>query len=56
MKEEARIFNGERKVSSINSVGKAGQLYAKEWNWTTILYYTQKSTQIVKGLNVRPEP
>ena len=32
-------------VSSINGAGKTGQSHAKEWNWTTILYNTQKLTQ-----------
>ena len=28
--QEARIYNGARKVSSINSAGKTGQLHVKE--------------------------
>ena len=35
---------------------KTGQPHAKEWNQTTILHYTQKSTQNgLKNWNVRPE-
>ena len=30
MTNEPRIHSGERTVSSINDVGKIGQLYAKE--------------------------
>ena len=36
-------------VPSINGVGKLGQPYAKEWNWTPILYHTQTSTQNGSG-------
>lgn len=50
MTKEPKIYNGERTVSSING-GKTGQTYAKEYNWTTILPHTQKSTQ--HGLNIR---
>ena len=35
--------NGVRKT--VNGVRKTGQSRAKEWNWTTILHHTQKSTQ-----------
>ena len=28
--KEARIFNGEKKVSSVNGAGKTGQLHGKE--------------------------
>jgi len=30
MTKEARIYNGEKTVSSINGVGKTGQLHVKE--------------------------
>ena len=30
MTKEPRIYNGERKVSSINGIGKTGQPQAKE--------------------------
>ena len=43
--KEPRMYNGERIVSSINGTGKTGQPHAKEWNWTSILHHTQKSTQ-----------
>ena len=32
MTNEARIYNGEKIVTLINSVGKTGQLHVKEWN------------------------
>ena len=43
--KEARIYNGESTVSSINGAGKTGQLGTKNWNWTTVLHHTQASTQ-----------
>ena len=30
--KEARIYNGAKIASSINSAGKTGQLHVKEWN------------------------
>ena len=30
--KEARIYDGEKTVSSINGPKKTGQLYIKEWN------------------------
>ena len=32
MTKEARIYNGEKIISSINGAGKSGQFYVKEWN------------------------
>jgi len=32
MTKEIRIYNGEKTASSINGVGKTGQLHAKESN------------------------
>ena len=29
---------GEKTVSSINGVGKTGQLHTKEWNWAFFIY------------------
>ena len=34
--KEARIYNGEKTVSSINGAGKTGQLHVKEWNWNIL--------------------
>ena len=42
MKKEARLLNGENTASSINGVGKTGQLYAKESNWTTFSHHAEK--------------
>ena len=43
MISKPRIHNGEKIVSSINSVGKTRYLYEKEQNWTLISHHTQKS-------------
>ena len=40
--KEAKIYSANQIVSSINGVGKAGQLHAREWNWITFLHDTQK--------------
>ena len=48
MIKEARIYNGEKTVSSINSAGETGQLHAKQGN-QNIPSYKNKS----KDLNVR---
>ena len=45
MTKEARIYNGEKTVSLTYGVGKTGQQHAKEWNWSTVLDYTQKQIQ-----------
>ena len=36
MTKKARLYNGEKTISSINSVGKAGKLHAKESNLTIL--------------------
>ena len=43
MTKQERLSNGKKTVSSTNGVGKPGQQHAKEWNWITFLYHTQKS-------------
>ena len=43
MTKEPRIYNGERRISLINDVGKLDTHMQK--NETGLLSYTQKSTQ-----------
>ena len=40
--KEARIYNGAKTASSINGVGKTGQLHTKESDWTTLSHHVQK--------------
>ena len=53
MTKKLRISNGDRKVSSKNGGGNIGELHAKIYDPTTILYHTQKLTQNGWDLNVR---
>ena len=39
---KARLYNGAKTASSINGVGKAEQLHAKEANWTTFSHHAKK--------------
>ena len=57
MTKEARIYNWDRSTSSINGVGKTGQLYVKQLNWIidTFLYHIKNKLRRIKDLNVRPE-
>ena len=32
MTKEAKIYNGEKAVSSVSGAGKTGQLHVKKWN------------------------
>ena len=34
--KKARIYNGEKTVTSISATGKTRQLHAKESHWTTL--------------------
>ena len=46
MTKEARIYNEEKTVSSINGVEKTGELYAKESTCTTISHYMQSKLKM----------
>lgn len=48
--KESRMYDQERIAYWIKGVEKREQANAREWNWTPILDYTQKSTQ--NGLNI----
>ena len=41
MTKEARIDNEDKTVSSSSGLGKNGQIYAKESNWTTFIHHTK---------------
>ena len=55
MTDDPRIYNGERTVSSVNSVRKTGQPHAKEWNWTAFSTIHKNKPKQIKDSNVRPE-
>ena len=41
MTKEARIYNGEEIVCSINHVGKTRKVHVKGPHWTTLSHHTQ---------------
>ena len=51
MMKDARKYRGEKTASSLNGVGKTGQLHTKESNWTTFSFHFK----MFKDLNVRSE-
>ena len=55
MTKEAKVYNQGKIVSSINGVGKIGQLSEKEWNWITSYTIYKINSKWNKVLKVRPE-
>ena len=53
--KEAKIYNGEKTVSSISSAGKSGQLHVKECNQNIFYTILKKNSNWIKDLHIRPE-
>ena len=55
MRKEARIYNGEKIVSSISGSGKTGAT-CKEWNYNIFYHHTHtKKLKVDWRSNVKPD-
>ena len=46
MMKDARKYRGEKTASSLNGVGKTGQLHTKESNWTTFSHHVKNKLKM----------